>query len=256
MDDPVTVRFYGALNELVAPSLRGGDAAVPLGSPRAVKDLVESLGVPHVEVQFALVDGDVAGLGRVLRGGERVAVFPHLDRLPPPDGVASELPSDAPRFLLDGHLGRLAAYLRALGIDAARDRDAADDAIAARADEEDRIVLSRDVGLLKRAAIRRGRLVRSTDPRAQLAEIVRRYGLAAHAAPFTRCLRCNVPFETADAADVRAAAPPRVLERHSQFRRCPRCGGLFWRGTHHGRIARVLESAVCVRRDDPPAAGA
>ncbi len=64
--------------------------------------------------------------------------------------------------------------------------------------DEDRILLTRDRGLLKRSIVRHGYLVRDDDPRRQLAEVVGRYGLAQRAAPFSRCVRCNGAIEPVD----------------------------------------------------------
>jgi hypothetical protein len=61
-------------------------------------------------------------------------------------------PLREPRFIADGHLGKLARHLRLLGFDAAYLRDAPDEEIAARAAADRRIVLTRDVGLLKPSA--------------------------------------------------------------------------------------------------------
>jgi uncharacterized protein len=237
----VTVRLYGSLGDFVAPSRRGAEFEYDAGEPRSVKDLIESLGVPHCEVQIVLVDEASVGFGHVLRGGERVAALPYFSSFDPgPAAVAGEpLPAE-PRFVLDGHLGRLAAYLRALGVDTAHDRDAGDAAIARLAAREDRVVLTRDVGLLKRSAVRHGWWVRSHDPRLQLREVVARFGLASRAAPFTRCLRCNVLLVEVPPESLPNDVHPRIRERFDSFSRCPICGRTFWRGTHHAHLWRLL----------------
>jgi uncharacterized protein with PIN domain len=237
----VTVRLYGSLGDFVVTARRGAAFEYDAGEPRSVKDLIESLGVPHCEVQVVLVDGESAGFARVVRGGERIAVYPYFSAIDAGDAaVAGEpLPSE-PRFVLDGHLGRLAAYLRALGVDTAHERDADDASIARVAAEEGRVVLTRDIGLLKRAAVRHGWWVRSDNPRLQLREVVSRFGLAARAAPFTRCLRCNVPLVPVDPASVGDDVPPHVRQRFDAFSRCPACLRTFWRGTHHAHLESLL----------------
>ena len=237
----VTVRLYASLGDFVAPARRGAAFEYEAGDPRSVKDLIESLGVPHCEVQVVLVDGKSAGFARVVRGGERIAVYPYFSGIEPGDAAAAgePLPSE-PRFVLDGHLGRLAAYLRALGVDTAHERDADDAAIARVAAEEGRVVLTRDIGLLKRAAVRHGWWVRSPDPRVQFRDVVARFGLAARAAPFTRCLRCNVPLVSADRDSVADQVHPRIRQRFDTFSRCPACLRTFWRGTHHAHLESLL----------------
>jgi uncharacterized protein with PIN domain len=241
----VTVRLYGSLGDFVAPARRGTAFACEAGEPRSVKDLVESLGVPHCEVQVVLVDGASVGFGCRLRGGERIAVYPYFSAFDAGDAaVAGEaLPHD-PRFVLDGHLGRLAAYLRALGADSARDRDADDAAIARLAAAEGRVVLTRDVGLLKRAAVRHGWWVRSDDPRVQFRDVVARFGLAARAAPFTRCLACNQVLAELPPGEVPESVPPRVREQIASYSRCLGCGRVFWRGSHHRRLSQLLSTLM------------
>jgi len=241
----VVVRFYGELGDFLDVRLRGAAIECGLPSKRSVKDLIESLGVPHCEVFVVLVDGESATFDRVIEGGERIAVYPEFSELDATGLVVAGAPSPSDgRFVLDGHLGRLAAYLRAAGFDVAYDRDAADDSIARVAADEDRVVLTRDVGLLKRSIVRHGRFVRATAPRGQLVEIVRRFRLAGRAAPFTRCLRCNTPLVPATKDEARDAVPPRIVERFDEFARCPTCRRTFWRGTHHARIAEVVKAVL------------
>jgi uncharacterized protein with PIN domain/sulfur carrier protein ThiS len=246
----VVVRFYGELGDFVDAARRGVAFECDLSTKRSVKDLIESLGVPHCEAFVVLVDGESVAFDRVIAGGERVAVYPEFSELDATGLVVAGAPSPTDgRFVLDGHLGRLAAYLRAGGFDVVHDRDAADDAIARVADDEDRVVLTRDVGLLKRSIVRHGRFVRATSPRRQLVEIVRRFRLADRVSPFTRCLRCNTPLVPATKDDARDVVPPRILARFDEFSRCPTCGRAFWRGTHHARIAAVVEATLAAVRD-------
>lgn len=242
---PATLRFYGDLSDFLPRARRGLAFESETGERRSVKDLIESFGVPHCEVFLILVDGAGVGLDHVIAGGERIAVYPHLTDIDPTDlpSAGEALPRDG-RFVLDGHLGRLAAYLRALGFDVAWDRDADDAAIARVAQVEDRVVLTRDVGLLKRSAVRHGRFVRATAPTEQLAEIVRVFRLADRAAPFTRCLRCNTKLADAARDSLRDVVPSAVLERFDRFSACPTCGRAFWRGTHYERLASLLAPYV------------
>jgi uncharacterized protein len=237
-----TLRFYGELADFLPRARRGVAFEHDVGERRSVKDLIESCGVPHCEAFVVLVDGESVGFAHRVAGGERIAVFPHFSALDTTGFVTAReaLPRDG-RFVLDGHLGRLAAYLRALGFDAAWDRDADDATIARIAAEDDRVVLTRDVGLLKRSNVRHGRFVRATSPREQLAEVVHVFGLAGRAAPFTRCLRCNVPLVAAPRESLVGVVPDRIRAAFDSFRRCPSCGRAFWRGTHHERLSALIQ---------------
>jgi uncharacterized protein with PIN domain len=236
-----TVRLYGDLADFVAPARRGVAFEADVGGRRSVKDLIESVGVPHCEVGVVLVDGEGVLFDRVVEGRERIAVYPHFADIDVAGAVvAGDAPPAEPRFVLDGHLGRLAAYLRAMGFDVAHDRDADDAAIARVAAEEGRVVLTRDIGLLKRSLVRHGAFVRATNPRAQLAEVVRRFRIAGQARPFTRCLRCNTPLEALSKDAARERVPPRVFARFDEFVECPACGRAYWRGTHHDALSALL----------------
>jgi uncharacterized protein with PIN domain len=120
---------------------------------------------------------------------------------------------------VDGHLGRLAAYLRVLGFDTWYRNHAADRELAERADRDDRVLLTRDRGLLKRSLVRRGYFVRSDQPTEQLAEVALRFGLDRSARPFGRCLRCNGVLEPVGRRRRRPFEPVRRSNRSSPLSR-------------------------------------
>jgi len=64
------------------------------------------------------------------------------------------------RFVLDNHLGRLAAYLRMLGFDSLYRNDYHDEELARISANQQRTLLTRDRGLLKRNIVVHGYLVR------------------------------------------------------------------------------------------------
>ncbi|HEY3108567.1 MAG TPA: Mut7-C RNAse domain-containing protein [Chloroflexota bacterium] len=246
----VQVRLYGDLGRF-APA--GADELERrLAEPTTTKDLIESVGVPHTEVELILVDGEPSSLGRLVGDGERVAAFPHLYALdgqtPMPLRPALAGP---PRFVLDGHLGRLAGYLRMLGVDALYRRDASDDALAQMSAREGRVLLTRDRGLLKRSLVVHGYCPRSDDPERQLAEVVARFDLTRVAAPFSRCMLCNGQLEPVEKASVEARLEPKTRRYYDEFARCRGCERVFWKGSHHQRMERLLARVLGER----PASG-
>lgn len=244
-----TFRFYGELNDFLAPERRQAVVLYRfLGHP-AVKDAIEALGVPHPEVDVIVVNGEAVGFAHRLSDGDRVAVYPAFAAIEPPAGVrVGPAPLTEPRFVLDAHLGRLAAYLRMLGFDTLYRNDAADEELARASAEEGRILLTMDRGLLKRGEVVDGRCVRAVRPREQLVEVVRRYRLAGAAAPFRRCLRCNGELVTASRQEVRDRLPPRTLRFYDAFRRCPSCDTVYWKGSHHARMERLIAQVLSRRR--------
>lgn len=244
----VEVRLYGDLADVAGG---GTDSTVrlELTERRSVKDLVESLGVPHPEVGLLVVDGEPVGFDHVVPPAERVAVYPPFTTI---DVGAADLHTAPrpPRFVLDVHLGRLARRLRTLGFDAWYRPDADDAELAGRATAESRVLLTRDRGLLKRRVVEHGYCPRSDDPDEQLREVVRRYGLAEHAAPYSRCARCNAPVEPVAKAEVLEQLPPATRREHDRFTRCTGCGQVYWPGTHLDRLGPLVAGALDV--EQPP----
>lgn len=241
-----TVRVYGSLNDFLAPERRGKAFVHPFQGSPAVKDLLESLGPPHPEVELVLVDGEPVDFTRKVEDGARVSAYPDFHALPLGEGVprVGPPPLRHPRFALDVGLGRLATLLRMLGFDAVWRNDWEDAALARLAAREERALLTRDLGLLKRTEVVQGYFPRATQPERQLVEVARRYRLAAHVRPFTRCLACNGVLAEAPEAEVALRVPPRVRERHAHFLQCPDCRRVYWAGTHHARMEARLQALV------------
>jgi uncharacterized protein with PIN domain len=236
------IRCYAELNDFLPIRWRRRAFPYAFTVPGSVKDALESLGVPHPEIDLILINGQPAGFDRILADGDRVAAFPGFRRLDISGISPVHVPPPAePRFALDGHLGRLARYLRLLGFDATH-RPQTDDAdLVNRATAEERILLTRDLDLLKRRVVRRGYRVRNTDPRRQAAEVVRHFGLGERLAPFTRCLTCGERLRPATLEEVAARIPPAVATWSTAFHRCPGCERVYWPGSHHRRLSSLVE---------------
>jgi uncharacterized protein len=177
-----------------------------------------------------------------VRDGDRIAVYPVFEAFDiAPLAFVRSAPLREPRFAADAHLGTLARHLRLLGFDTAYDRNWEDAALAAMAHADHRIVLTRDVGLLKRNLVTHGLFVRAQQPRAQLLEVARRLQLASRFRPFTRCLTCNGILTAVAKEDVVDAVPERALRLHDAFVRCSACASVYWAGSHHARLQSLIE---------------
>ena len=232
-------RFYGELNDFLPPARHGTPSEQRFDNHPTVKHLIESLGVPHPEVDRILANGLPVGFDYRVQGGDRVEVYPAPEDGSPP---ATSLPE--PRFVLDNHLGRLAAYLRMLGFDALYRNNYEDDELAETAEREDRILLTRDRRLLMRKAIRYGYCLRSLDPKRQVAEVLRRFRLLNQVRPFHRCLRCNSPLEPVSKAAVLDQLEPLTRRYFDEFHRCTGCGRVYWRGSHYQRMRKLIETIL------------
>lgn len=140
-------------------------------------------------------------------------------------------------FLLDVMLGKLAVYLRFCGHDAAYALDSdveADDRLLALAAEEDRMIVTRDAQLAKRASD--AVLLTARDVDGQLREL-REAGVSLPVPEQpTRCGACNGVLDPVDSGLDR---PEYVPDDQSAYR-CRDCEQWFWRGTHWDQMAATL----------------
>jgi uncharacterized protein len=243
-------RFYEELNDYLPPDWQKRTISREISGTPSVKDAIESLGVPHTEIDLILVDGRSVRFDRRLRGGERIAVYPEFERFDiTPLHRLRPKPLREPRFVADVHLGTLARYLRLLGFDTRYGNHLDDEELARLTSRERRILLTRDVGLLKRKVVVRGQWLRSRDPEKQLEELVEALHLRRALQPFTRCMSCNGLLTVVARAAVAGLVPPRVHRRFRAFRQCRDCRRVYWRGTHFVRLQRLV-ARVKKRRTD------
>jgi uncharacterized protein with PIN domain len=247
MDDHVMseakVRFYAELNDFLPPARRQVAFEHPFNAQPAIKDVIEAIGVPHTEVDLILVNGVSVDFTYKLCDGDHVSVYPVFEALDlTPLVHLRPAPLRVTRFVLDVHLGRLARYLRLLGFDTRYQNDFCDDELARISSGENRILLTKDRGLLKRSQVTHGYYVRETHPRAQLVEVVGRFDLFGSIQPFQRCMRCNGLLEAVSKQELLEQIPPRTREHYDEFQRCTGCGQVYWRGSHYERMLRLIES--------------
>jgi len=237
------VRFYGPLNDFLVRRKREQWIEHSFDGQPSVKDVIESLGVPHTEIETILVNRIAVDFGYLVKDQNTIEVYPPGWQFEarPAIAVRPATPDDR-CFVLDTHLGRLAAYLRMLGFDTLYRNDYGDEELARVSSEENRILLTRDVGLLKRGIVQHGYFVRETNPEKQLTEIVRYYDLLPKIEPFGRCSKCNSALEVVSKDDIKEQLPPMTTDYFDEFRRCTGCGKIYWRGSHMDRLDKVISA--------------
>lgn len=235
-------RFYAELNDHLPPDQQFRTIQKRFFVPASVKDIIESFGVPHTEVDLVLVNGESADFSSLVCDGGRVAVYPIFEALDiaPVSRLRPE-PLRDPKFVLDVHLGKLAGYLRMLGFDTVYSNSAGDPELVSISAEQGRILLTRDRGLLKHSAVRRGYWMRETNSRRQVAEIVSRFDLARLLRPFTRCMVCNHDLRLVSKSEVRDRVPPGVWESCEDFRQCAGCRRVYWYGSDTWRMGHWID---------------
>jgi uncharacterized protein with PIN domain len=236
------VRFYAGLNDFAPPERRGQATVYSFEVSGSVKDMVEALGVPHTEVEVILVNGKSMDFSYQVQDGDQISVYPTFESIDvaPLKRLRPRFPSER-RFILDAHLGRLAAYLRMLGFDVVYRNDFPDEELARISAREERILLTRDQGLLKRNLVTHGYWVRATQPREQVLEIVRYFDLVPLFTPFRRCVHCNAVLQTVRKELILDRLLPETRQHHYEFYICPNCDRIYWKGSHFRRMWNFIE---------------
>ena len=235
-------RFYEELNDFLPPAQRKVEFGHDFTRRTSVKDMIESFGVPHTEIEIILVNGCSVDFSYIVKDGDRVSVYPVFESFDiSPLLRLRPTPLRHPRFVIDTNLGRLARYLRLLGFDCLYENDFSDAKVAAISEQDQRIVLTRDRRLLQRRIIDRGYFVRETDPKAQVHEVIERMDLYTLAQPFSRCTRCNGLLEDVPKSAVEHLLQPKTRRYYERFRQCPQCGQVYWQGSHEDRARSMVE---------------
>ncbi|HYQ72723.1 MAG TPA: Mut7-C RNAse domain-containing protein [Gammaproteobacteria bacterium] len=246
----IRLRFYAELNDFLPPDLRGIEIDHAFERRTSVKDMIEAFGVPHTEVEVILVNGHPVDFSRIVQDGDRISIYPVFESVDiTPLLRLRPAPLRQPKFILDSNLGRLARYLRLLGLDCLYRNDYRDAEVARIAGEQQRTVLTRDRALLQRKTITHGYFVRSQQPREQVREVLARFDLYRQVAPFTRCTRCNGKLEAVDKQAISERLQPKTRRYYDDFRICGDCGQLFWQGSHHARMQQLVTALLS--RDAP-----
>ncbi|MGE5073154.1 MAG: Mut7-C RNAse domain-containing protein [Anaerolineae bacterium] len=226
-------QFDEDLRALLQRPHEHGGLGYAFNGPQSVKHLVEAAGVPHTEIGSVRANSEGVSTGYLVQDRDSIEVL---------GNSVGEATDEEPRFVLDGHLGRLNSHLRMLGLDCAYKNDFQDDEILSTGIGEQRIVLTRDRRLLMHRSLSLGYLVRSLDPDEQLAEVVRRYALRCLIRPFQRCIRCNHILEPVSKEQVLDRLEPLTKMYFDEFHICPACGQIYWKGSHYERMLAAIRA--------------
>jgi uncharacterized protein with PIN domain len=238
-------RFYEELNDFLPASRKKKLFMHEFRDNPAVKDIIESFGVPHVEIDLILVNEISVDFTYRINDGDHISVYPVFESL----DISClqhlrEKPLRETKFILDVHLGRLSKYLRMLGFDTEYDRFYDDNTIIERSVAEKRIILTRDKILLRNRKVTHGYWVRSTDPLLQIKELIDHFDLKNSFKLFTRCLECNHFLDNISKESVSEKLPSRTRKYYDVFRICKGCGRIYWEGSHFVKMKGFADSLV------------
>ncbi len=141
-------------------------------------------------------------------------------------------------------MGKLARFLRLLGFDTRYPREHLHDAALAQlAHDQQRVMLTRDRGLLMRNVITHGYCLRTTNGEGQLTAVLHRYQLHGQIRPWTRCLRCNGLLKPVPKSQVIDRLEPKTKRYFNDFRICVDCEQIYWKGSHFSALEEIIERA-------------
>ena len=239
----VYLRFYEELNDFLPEERKKKRFEHQFINRTSVKDLIESLGVPHTEVDLILVNGKSVNFKYIINDGDDISIYPVFESLD-----ISEVqhlrpkPLREPKFICDVHLGKLARYLRMMGLDVLYKNNFDDEEIVRISLKERRAILTKDRGILKRSEVSHGYFIRNAKVEGQVKEVIKRFDLQKEIKEFTRCLECNSELIKIAKEKIAGDLPPMVNQSKEEFFSCPGCGRLYWKGTHYQRMLTFIQS--------------
>ena len=155
---------------------------------------------------------------------------------------------EQPRFLVDVNVGRLAKWLRVLGYDSRFVPDVDDGELVRVAREQSRTIVTRGRYIMQRRVVASGEvkavLIASDDFRVQMQQLIEALGLASQGL-FSRCIECNELLASVSAQEAKDRVPTFVFRTQQRFDECPKCGKLYWRGTHWRNMRNELAGFAC-----------
>ena len=216
----------------------------------SIKDVVESLGVPHPLIGRLTVNGGVVNFQYILQDKDTVQVSPLTPPVNPlvPD-ILRPTPLPAITFVVDVNAGRLAPLLRMLGFDTLYENNARNGKLAEIASTQNRILLTRDITLLKRKIVIHGYLLQDQDPIRQAIEVVRLYDLSNSVKPMSRCMPCNGLLVPVSKEAIWDRLEPLTRKYYHTFHQCRDCGKVYWPGSHHDKIMNCIAHILTYARE-------
>lgn len=241
MKKKVTFRFYEELNDFLPADKKKIRFDHYFIDRASVKDMIESLGVPHTEIDMILVNGNSVSFGYIVEDGDDISVYPVFESLDITNiQHLRSKPLREPKFIADAHLGSLARYLRMLGFDVLYKNNITDTEIIEASLNDKRAILTKDRELLKNNKITHGYWIRNEETEEQVKEVITRFDLKNDIREFTRCIECNNILEVIEKEKIKDRLPSKIKQWQNEFRYCKHCDKIYWKGTHYNRMLDII----------------
>ena len=239
----IYLRFYEELNDFLSKNQRKVEFVKELLLPTTVKDLIESCGVPHTEVDLILVNGQSVDFGHKVNDGDKTSIYPMFESIDvSPVTHLQDRPLRNLKYFVDAPLGKLARLMRLIGLDVHYDRKITGLEFLETALKKKRILLTRNRQLLMPNKVTHGYCIHSNDPYQQIKEVVRRFDLTQQLRPFTRCSICNNKLKKVAKKEIINLLEPLTKKYYDNFKHCPGCGKIYWRGSHFNALQKFVTS--------------
>lgn len=228
-------KIFGELNYFVRKNKQDIYFNYEFDDNPSIKDSIEAIGIPHVEVGEIIVNDEQKDFSYKLQNNDKVEVYSFYE-----NDIKNKLRPDIElyNFMTDENVGGMAKYLRMLGFNTIM--------IPEIAEKENRILLSRDFGLLKRKNVTHGIFLRSTNTEEQIYEAIKKYKLDQLFKPFSICIECNGQIKVITSIELldEDKIEDGVLKDYKEFFRCTNCKKVFWKGSHYQRMRLLVDKFI------------
>jgi uncharacterized protein with PIN domain len=236
-------KIFGELNYFVRKNKQDIYFNYEFDDNPSIKDSIEAIGIPHVEVGEIIVNDEQKDFSYKLQNNDKVEVYSFYE-----NDIKNKLRPNIElyNFMTDENVGGMAKYLRMLGFNTIMIPEISDKEVAKIAEKENRILLSRDFGLLKRKNVTHGIFLRSTNTEEQIYEVIKKYKLDQLFKPFSICIECNGCIKLIRSSDLleEDKIEDGVLKDYNEFFRCTNCKKVFWKGSHYQRMRLLVDKYI------------
>ena len=152
-------------------------------------------------------------------------------------------------FFVDAMLGNIAKKLRLLGLDSEYVSDINDSELLERSQNENRIIISKDQNLIKRAEKMDIQSIYITKENEieQFQEIREKTHLEFNeiSGDVARCPKCNFTTSQIKKSEIIDKTSEKILEYHDKFWKCNGCDQIYWEGTHIKNLQEFVKKIKC-----------
>ncbi len=154
------------------------------------------------------------------------------------------------KFIVTKELGKLAKWLRILGYDSAYYQKKDAPGLIIKALREERVLLTRSPGLSRYKGVRTV-IIKHDHVEDQIEQVTDELELPLKEEEVFRiCVECNAPLEDISKKNAEGKVPEYVFRAQEEFKQCPKCDKIFWKGTHRDMVSGWLEKKGIGRRKE------